>query len=102
MVNVPTIKLNSGFDMPQIGFGLWKVDDNCADVVYNAIKAGYRLFDGACGMSFPLKSQSQSQSQLPVWSRHGSICLSYKTICLPLLPQLNIPAHCPSFSLPIA
>ncbi|KAJ4134717.1 D-xylose reductase [Fusarium equiseti] len=48
MVNVPTIKLNSGYDMPQIGFGLWKVDDNCSDVVYNAIKAGYRLFDGAC------------------------------------------------------
>ncbi|KAI1018393.1 hypothetical protein LB503_005817 [Fusarium chuoi] len=48
MVNVPNIKLNSGFDMPQIGFGLWKVDDNCADVVYEAIKAGYRLLDGAC------------------------------------------------------
>ena len=52
MVNVPNIKLNSGYDMPQIGFGLWKVDDNCSDVVYNAIKAGYRLFDGACGMLF--------------------------------------------------
>ena len=47
---VPTIKLNSGADMPQVGFGLWKVDGEIAsDVVYNAIKAGYRLFDGACG-----------------------------------------------------
>ncbi|KAJ7911313.1 Aldo keto reductase [Mycena leptocephala] len=27
--------------MPIVGFGLWKT-------VYNAIKAGYRLFDGAC------------------------------------------------------
>jgi hypothetical protein len=46
----PTIKLNSGYDMPQVGFGLWKVEnDVAADVVYNAIKAGYRLFDGACG-----------------------------------------------------
>ncbi|KAL1878620.1 hypothetical protein VTK73DRAFT_7701 [Phialemonium thermophilum] len=44
-----TIKLNSGYDMPQVGFGLWKVDNNvCADTVYKAIKAGYRLFDGAC------------------------------------------------------
>jgi len=35
--------------MPQVGFGLWKVDnDTCADTVYNAIKTGYRLFDGAC------------------------------------------------------
>jgi len=46
---VPNIKLNSGFDMPQVGFGLWKVDNAiAADTVYEAIKAGYRLFDGAC------------------------------------------------------
>ncbi|KAL1988006.1 hypothetical protein VTN96DRAFT_1530 [Rasamsonia emersonii] len=45
----PTIKLNSGYDMPLVGFGLWKVNnDTCADQVYEAIKAGYRLFDGAC------------------------------------------------------
>lgn len=45
----PTIKLNSGHPMPMVGFGLWKVNnDTCADQVYNAIKAGYRLFDGAC------------------------------------------------------
>jgi len=45
----PVIKLNSGYDMPQVGFGLWKVDNAIAsDTVYNAIKTGYRLFDGAC------------------------------------------------------
>jgi D-xylose reductase len=33
--------------MPSVGFGLWKVTDNTADVVYNAIKTGYRLLDGA-------------------------------------------------------
>lgn len=45
----PTVKLNSGYDMPLVGFGLWKVNnDTCADQVYAAIKAGYRLFDGAC------------------------------------------------------
>lgn len=63
----PTIKLNNGKDvsgcpvaageyelievkqMPLVGFGLWKVNnDTCADQVYNAIKTGYRLFDGAC------------------------------------------------------
>lgn len=50
MVNTPQIKLNSGHDMPIVGFGLWKVDNaTCADTVYNAIKTGYRLFDGACG-----------------------------------------------------
>lgn len=44
-----SIKLNSGYEMPLVGFGLWKVNnDTCADQVYEAIKAGYRLFDGAC------------------------------------------------------
>lgn len=43
-----TIKLNSGYEMPQVGFGCWKVDkDTCANTIYNAIKVGYRLFDGA-------------------------------------------------------
>jgi len=45
----PTMKLNNGQTMPLVGFGLWKVNnDTCADQVYNAIKTGYRLFDGAC------------------------------------------------------
>ncbi|KAF7561965.1 hypothetical protein G7046_g2199 [Stylonectria norvegica] len=47
--SIPSIKLSSGYEMPQVGFGLWKVDNaTCADTIYNAIKAGYRLFDGAC------------------------------------------------------
>jgi len=34
--------------MPLVGFGLWKVTrSTCAETVYNAIKSGYRLFDGA-------------------------------------------------------
>lgn len=46
----PTVKLSNGHEMPIVGFGLWKVNnDTCADQIYNAIKAGYRLFDGACG-----------------------------------------------------
>lgn len=35
--------------MPIVGFGCWKVPkDVCPEIVYNAIKAGYRLLDGAC------------------------------------------------------
>ena len=42
------IKLASGFEMPLVGFGLWKVDrKTTADTVYAAIETGYRLFDGA-------------------------------------------------------
>ena len=36
-------------DMPDIGFGLWKIaPDHCAEVVYEAVKSGYRHFDSAC------------------------------------------------------
>jgi len=45
---VPSVKLYNGYEMPLIGFGLWKVPtESTPDTVYNAIKAGYRLFDGA-------------------------------------------------------
>lgn len=41
--------LSSGDKLPQLGLGLWKMPgDSCADVVYNAIKNGYRLLDSAC------------------------------------------------------
>jgi len=34
---------------PVIGLGLWKIPNSeCADVVYNAIKSGYRHLDSAC------------------------------------------------------
>ena len=42
------IKLNNGIEIPQIGFGCWKVNrDTCAQQIYDAIECGYRLFDGA-------------------------------------------------------
>lgn len=48
MVNTPTLKLNNGLEMPQVGLGVWKIpNDVCADIVYQAIKTGYRLIDGA-------------------------------------------------------
>ena len=50
---MPTATLSStGAKMPLVGLGLWQVPaGDCADTVYNAIKAGYRLFDGACDYS---------------------------------------------------
>mmetsp|Transcript_12219 Transcript_12219/g.16897 ORF Transcript_12219/g.16897 Transcript_12219/m.16897 type:complete len:186 (-) Transcript_12219:476-1033(-) len=39
----------SGDKMPAVGLGCWKIpNDVCADIVYQAIKNGYRLLDGAC------------------------------------------------------
>ncbi|KZT02428.1 Aldo keto reductase [Laetiporus sulphureus 93-53] len=49
MVRHATVALKrTGQQMPLVGFGLWKVTRaTCADTVYNALKAGYRLLDGA-------------------------------------------------------
>ncbi|KAI8059266.1 4-dihydromethyltrisporate dehydrogenase [Gongronella butleri] len=42
------IELNrTGDKMPLVGFGSWKVEQDCAETIYNAIKNGYRLIDGA-------------------------------------------------------
>lgn len=42
------VTLNNGLKMPQVGLGCWKIpNDVCATQVYEAIKIGYRLFDGA-------------------------------------------------------
>lgn len=42
------VTLNNGIKAPLVGLGLWKIPkDTAADQVYNAIKNGYRAFDGA-------------------------------------------------------
>lgn len=42
------VTLNNGLKMPLVGLGCWKIPNEvCADQIYNAIKLGYRLFDGA-------------------------------------------------------
>lgn len=43
-----TMSLHDGNTMPQLGFGVWQVDDNfAADTVKTAIDTGYRLIDTA-------------------------------------------------------
>lgn len=46
--DIPTVRLNDGHDIPQLGFGLYRVDaDATQHIVEVAIEAGYRHFDGA-------------------------------------------------------
>ncbi|MEN8654635.1 aldo/keto reductase [Streptomyces sp. 21So2-11] len=48
MSNVPSITLNNGVEMPQLGFGVWQVpDDEAAATVRTAIDSGYRSIDTA-------------------------------------------------------
>lgn len=48
-MTTPVTKLSTTGDaMPMVGMGLWKVaQQDAAEAVYQAIKAGYRMLDGA-------------------------------------------------------
>jgi 2,5-diketo-D-gluconate reductase A len=47
-MTVPTINLNDGKTMPQLGFGVYQIPaDETAEVVLHAIEAGYRSIDTA-------------------------------------------------------
>ncbi|MFB8036505.1 aldo/keto reductase [Streptomyces sp. NPDC056004] len=48
MSQVPSITLNNGVEMPQLGFGVWQVpDDEATKAVTTAIESGYRSIDTA-------------------------------------------------------
>ncbi|MBV2156096.1 aldo/keto reductase [Kitasatospora sp. SUK 42] len=48
MSNIPSITLNDGAQIPQLGFGVWQVPDNEATpAVRAALQAGYRSIDTA-------------------------------------------------------
>ncbi|GHA16664.1 oxidoreductase [Devosia pacifica] len=52
MVQVPEIALNDGNTIPQLGFGVWRLeDDKAPEVVGAALDAGYRHIDTAEGYS---------------------------------------------------
>jgi alcohol dehydrogenase (NADP+) len=46
--NIPTVGLQSGYDIPLIGLGTWKAEKGqVRDAVYSSLKAGYRHIDCA-------------------------------------------------------
>lgn len=48
MTSIPTITLNTGASMPQLGFGVFQIpDDEAASAVTTALEAGYRSIDTA-------------------------------------------------------
>lgn len=50
MTTVPALPFHDGASVPQLGYGVWQVEDEvAADVVVQAIQAGYRHIDTAAG-----------------------------------------------------
>lgn len=83
MSDVPTVTLNDGREMPQLGFGVWQVPDaEATPAVEAALQAGYRSIDTAAaygnenGVGAAIGSSGVSRSELFVttklWnSEHG-------------------------------
>ena len=47
-MNQPMMTLNDGRTMPQLGTGIWQIEDaKTPEVVAEALRVGYRLIDGA-------------------------------------------------------
>lgn len=47
-VMIEKVKLNNGIEMPMEGFGVFQIpEEDCEQVVRNAIAEGYRLIDTA-------------------------------------------------------
>jgi 2,5-diketo-D-gluconate reductase A len=50
MTSVPTLKMNDGYQIPQLGFGVFQIDpDETTEPVRIALDVGYRLIDTAQG-----------------------------------------------------
>src|SRR3712207_5068802 len=48
MSSVPTVRLNNGVEIPQLGFGVFQVKpEECVDAVTSALEVGYRHIDTA-------------------------------------------------------
>ncbi|WGR75230.1 MULTISPECIES: aldo/keto reductase [unclassified Bradyrhizobium] len=74
--NVPMVLLNDGHSLPQLGFGVWQIDNaNAPDIVATAIDAGYRLFDTAAnygneaGLGVALKRANLPRSEYSVTTK---------------------------------
>jgi diketogulonate reductase-like aldo/keto reductase len=47
-LNVPRLRLNDGHSLPQLGFGVWQIDNaNAPEIIGTALHSGYRLIDTA-------------------------------------------------------
>ncbi|MDN5567450.1 MAG: aldo/keto reductase [Paracoccus sp. (in: a-proteobacteria)] len=72
----PMMTLNDGNKMPQLGTGIWQIDDaKTPQVVEQALKTGYRLIDGAAayknerGMGEGIRNSDVPRDQIFVTSK---------------------------------
>jgi diketogulonate reductase-like aldo/keto reductase len=76
MTQVPTLTLNDGVEIPQLGFGTWQIPaEDAQSVVEHAIATGYRHIDTAAaykneeGVGAALKASGVSRDELFVTTK---------------------------------
>ena len=81
MSTIPTIRLNDGNAMPQLGYGVWRVsNEEASSAVGEAIKAGYRSIDTAAiygneeGVGQAIKAAPVSREELFMLLRERNVC----------------------------
>ncbi|MFI9386067.1 aldo/keto reductase [Kutzneria sp. NPDC052558] len=76
MPSVPTIKLNNGVEIPQLGYGVFQVpDEETTEAVTRALEAGYRSIDTAAaygnerGVGEAIKASGLARDELFVTTK---------------------------------
>src|SRR5699024_3088431 len=76
MITAPRIEFRDGRSIPQLGYGVWQVEDEvAADVVVTAFEAGYRHVDTArgyyneVGVGATLKTEGLPRDDVSVTSK---------------------------------
>ncbi len=87
-MKISTVRLNNGVDMPQVGYGVFRVEDGAdlEQAVVTAIREGYRSIDTAAiygneqsvgrGIAKAIEEGLVTREELfvtsKVWNAHGS------------------------------
>jgi 2,5-diketo-D-gluconate reductase A len=45
--SIPTLTMNTGATIPQVGYGVWQIENDAVDVIAQALEVGYRHIDTA-------------------------------------------------------
>jgi diketogulonate reductase-like aldo/keto reductase len=84
MILEETFTLSNGVEIPKLGFGTWMIpDDKAAQVVRDAVEAGYRHIDTAQayanerGVGEGLRASGVPRDQLFVTTKLAAECKSY-------------------------
>lgn len=82
-----TVTLNSGYEMPVIGYGTWQLPKNlAAERVRDALEAGYRHIDSA--LSF--KNQEEVAAGIKDWCKIRKVRVRLKIFGFFLLKIMEI------------